>query len=58
MERIDAKHVRVTVCTSSLRLVSLVLPFRNTSAELADEVIAAALRSIPPTPKGRAGTHG
>lgn len=57
-ERIDAKTVRVVVCTDELRLVAFVLPFRNTSEELLREVITAGLAAIPPTPKGRAGHRG
>ena len=54
-ERIDAKRVRVVVCTDRLRLVSFVLPFRNTDDESLHEIVTAGLAAIPPTPKGRAG---
>lgn len=54
-ERIDPKTVRVVVCTDELRLVSFVVPFRNTDEQSLREVITAGLAAIPPTPKGRAG---
>lgn len=58
VEAIDAKTFRVVVCTDRLRLVSFVLPKRNTSQERLTEIITAGLAAIPPTPKGRAGAHG